>query len=154
MKFLKLFEQYFTSVDKEYKLADDKYNKILFRWFEICFYESNDKRYGRITEEQFSMLSQESKDYLLATLDVIKEYDPQYIRLGKLLDSQTNVPLKTDYQKIAHLTGNYFSGFGRGSAVLGSSNDIKGGLQLLMPPNQEVVDNIDEVFRKLKFKYI
>ena len=67
--------------------------------------------------------------------------------------SHTNQPLESDYQKIAHLTGNYFSGFGRGS-ILGTSLDIVNGLKLLMPPSQAVVDNIDYVFRELKFKYI
>ena len=32
--------------------------------------------------------------------------------------------------------------------------DIVNGLKLLMPPSQAVVDNIDYVFRELKFKYI
>lgn len=153
MKFIKLFEEYVSSNGKEYKFADDETNKRIFRWFEICFYESNSKRFSRIGQEQYSLLSDETIDYLLATLDVIKNYDPKYIRLGKLLDPQTNLPLESDYQKIAHLTGNYFSGFGRGS-VLGTSLDIVNGLKLLMPPSQAVVDNIDYVFRKLKFKYI
>ena len=153
MKFIKLFEEYTSYSGKEYKFADGETNKRIFRWFEICFYESNGKRFSRIGKEQYSLLSDETIGYLLATLDLVKNYDPKYIRLGKFLDPHTNQPLESDYQKIAHLTGNYFSGFGRGS-ILGTSLDIVNGLKLLMPPSQAVVDNIDYVFRELKFKYI
>lgn len=153
MKLIKLFEEYYSSMENGYKFADEQTNKRIFRWFEICFYESNGKRFSRIGKEQYSLLSDESIDYLLATLDVVKNYDPKYVRLSKFLDPQTNLPLESDYEKIAHLTGNYFSGFGRGS-ILGTSLDIVNGLKLLMPPSQAVVDNIDYVFRELKFKYI
>lgn len=153
MNFIKLFEEYTSSMNQGYKFADEETNKRIFRWFEICFYEANGKRFSRIGKEQYSLLSDETVNYLLATLDVVKNYDPKYLRLGRLLDPQTNQPLESDYQKIAHLTGNYFSGLGRGS-ILGTSLDIVKGLRLLMPPSQAVVDNIDNVFRELKFKYV
>lgn len=147
MKHIKLFEQYIYDLQNRFEIADEKFKNIIFRWFEICFYESHDKRHNPISTFQYSLLSEESKEYLLATLDMIKSFDVNYGRLGKFLDPQTNKPLQSDYELIAYLSCRFFSGKGRGS-VLGSSNDIKSGVVLLKPPSQEVVDNIDLAFRK------
>lgn len=150
MKHVKLFEQYISDIQGKFEVANEKTKQILFRWFEICFYEAHDKRHNPISVYQYSLLSEESKEYLLATLDMIKPFDVTYGRLGKFLDPQTNKPLQSEYELIAYLSGRFFSGKGRGS-VLGSSNDMKNGVMLLNPPTQKVVDNIDFAFRKTSY---
>jgi hypothetical protein len=148
-KYIRLFEEYEIPLYNNYKIAQGDNNRRVFRWFEICFYEANNKRHSPITKYQYSLLSEESKKYLMAILEVVKRFDSNYSRTGRLLDRQTNLPLETGYDFISYLASCFFSGFGRGS-VLGSSNEIKEGVNLLMPPSQEVVDNIDYVFRKIK----
>jgi hypothetical protein len=149
MKHIQLFEEFIPKLSFNYKIADENWKKKIFRWFEICFYEANDKRHDKISEYQYSLLSNESKQYLLATLEIVKKFDSTYSRTGKLLDRQTNLPLESEYEFIAYLSSCFFGGFGRGS-ILGSTYNIKEGLELLLPPSQEVVDNIDYTFRKIK----
>ena len=140
MKHILILEE-FLNESYQRKLADEETTKKLFRFFEQIFYEIKDKRFDYPYPHQLEKLTPEAREYLLDVLDVVKEYDSSYSRLGKFLDPQTSKTLTTEDELISYLASSFFSGLGR-SSKLGSSYEPKPGLRLPEPPSQEVVQSI------------
>jgi hypothetical protein len=134
-------QEEFLNENYQRKISDRDTTKKLFRFFEQVFYEIGDKRFNEPLPHQLEELTTETKKYLLDVLDVVKEWDRTWPRLGQFLDPQTNEPLTTDDEKISYLASNFFSGFGRPSR-LGTSLNPEPGLLLPEPPSQEVVNSI------------
>lgn len=131
----------FLNESYQRKMSGEEMNKKLFRFFEKIFYEIKDKRYDEPYPHQLEVLTPESREYLLDVLDVLKDYDRTYPRLGEFIDPQTSKPVTTEDGLITYLASNFFCGFGRASR-LGSSLQPIQGLRLPEPPSQEVVENL------------
>lgn len=123
------------------KISDEATTRKIFRFFEQVFYELRDKRYDPPHQHQLDQLTPEAREYLLDVLDVLKDYDQRWIRLGRFIHPQTSRTLSTEDELISYLASSFFAGFGRGS-ILGTSYSPQPGLRLPEPPSQEVVDSI------------
>lgn len=140
MKHILILEE-FLNESYQRKLADEEGTKKLFRFFEQVFYEIKDKRSDYPHPHQLQKLTPEAREYLLDLLDVVKEFDNDYKRLGEFRDLGTNRVLTSEDDLISYLSAGLFGGFGRGSQ-LGISYDPKPGLRLPELPSQEVANSI------------
>lgn len=140
MKHILILEE-FLNESYQRKLADEEMTKKLFRFFEQVFYEIRDKRHDYPYPHQLEKLTPEAREYLLDVLDVLKDFDSEYQRVGEFRNPENNKVLRTEDELISHLASAYFSGFGR-SSRMGVSYDPKPGLRLPEPPSQEVVQSI------------